>query len=285
MMFEYIEDIKLLDGQNKDDEVYRLFFELMYAQEKNDKEVFQVGELCGMDMSKNGFISEFGIHETDSEQVLQNLRILIQNELSSATYKTISVIRSKKILCYTVFENDTDKKKLLKDLVNILEEFSERNMGISVFAGIGGTFYSLTEAPKSFCDAKTAYKIAQHSIKKVSISNYEDLGILRLLVNLHDDESIKCYCRSILKPLADKDKNGHSNYIATLDAYLDNNCNLLKTASILMIHRNTLIYRIEKIKEITGYDITYNARAKTEFMNALEIAKYYDMTDLIHQNN
>lgn len=277
---------RIISRQNAEGNIYRLFFELMYGQEQNDDTILKIGKACGMDTSQSGFIAEFGVYGLDyekaeTESLMKALQKDIQVGMTHRDGKAVSIIRSEKVLCYITVVSDEEKKRMIADLSGILEEFSAEHKNCSIYAGISGTFYTAENTSKSFCEAATAGKLARYSVQSVSVQNYDELGFLRLFINMHNDEAVKAYCRSILQPLADKDKNGRSNYIGTLDAYLDNNCNLIKTAAVLMIHRNTLIYRIEKIKELTGFDITYDAGAKNEFMNALKIAKYYNMTDLV----
>lgn len=51
------------------------------------------------------------------------------------------------------------------------------------------------------------------------------------------------------------DKQNATNMVETLDYYFACNCNVSETAKALFIHRNTLIYRIDKIKSILGRDL------------------------------
>ena len=51
------------------------------------------------------------------------------------------------------------------------------------------------------------------------------------------------------------DRRGDTEYLKTLDVYLENNCNVTKTAQDLHLHRNTMMYRIERIQEILQMDI------------------------------
>ena len=63
------------------------------------------------------------------------------------------------------------------------------------------------------------------------------------------------YMQKMLGKLIDYDKSGNTELTKTLNTYLECSGNGTETAEKLFIHRNTLHYRIEKIEQITGYDL------------------------------
>lgn len=64
------------------------------------------------------------------------------------------------------------------------------------------------------------------------------------------------YCNKYVGSLIQYQKNDpNSNLLHTLEVFLDSGCSLVKTSQALYIHRNTLIYRLNKIKEILTYDL------------------------------
>lgn len=68
-------------------------------------------------------------------------------------------------------------------------------------------------------------------------------------------EQLLCACHPDIKALYEEDTQNKSERLLTLRAYLKNNCSLINTAKELFIHRNTLVYRINKIIHILHYDI------------------------------
>ncbi|MNH36488.1 Purine catabolism regulatory protein [compost metagenome] len=73
-----------------------------------------------------------------------------------------------------------------------------------------------------------------------------------------------------LGKIYEHDKAHDTSYINTLEGYFNNNQNLGKTAKAMFIHRNTLIYRIEKIKEILNTDLK-NAEEILQIQLALKV--------------
>jgi PucR family transcriptional regulator, purine catabolism regulatory protein len=84
---------------------------------------------------------------------------------------------------------------------------------------------------------------------------FSDLGVYRLLVRLRETPELWTFYRETLSRLADYDQRQQSDLIKTLDAYFNHLGNLRATSEALHVHRNTLLYRLERIKEISGMDL------------------------------
>ena len=80
-------------------------------------------------------------------------------------------------------------------------------------------------------------------------------------------------CHERLLFLQEHDDSSGSDYMRTLRCYLDNHCNVVQTARELFIHRSTLLYRLEKIKKLTGLDLRKFDDAIV-FKVALMVKKY-----------
>ena len=66
---------------------------------------------------------------------------------------------------------------------------------------------------------------------------------------------MQSFAEQMIGPLADYDRSHRSSLVQTIDAYFKHNGNVSQTAESLYIHRNTLLYRIERIKKLTGCDL------------------------------
>ena len=70
------------------------------------------------------------------------------------------------------------------------------------------------------------------------------------------DYSPRAVCSNAVLQLAALDREKNTDYIKTLQCYFDNNCQQTATANAMFIHRTTLTYRLEKILELTGVDLS-----------------------------
>jgi purine catabolism regulator len=100
------------------------------------------------------------------------------------------------------------------------------------------------------------------------VASYRDLGSFQLLLSLQDDDALRLFCDSVLGPL----ENGGGDYgdelLRSLEVFIEQNGQWERAARELFCHRHTLRYRIRRIEELTGRDLT-SARDRIEFWLAL----------------
>jgi purine catabolism regulator len=100
------------------------------------------------------------------------------------------------------------------------------------------------------------------------VASYRDLGSFQLLLSLQDDAALRLFCDSVLDPL----ENGGGEYgdelLRSLEVFIEQNGQWERAARELYCHRHTLRYRIRRIEELTGRDLT-SARDRIEFWLAL----------------
>lgn len=81
---------------------------------------------------------------------------------------------------------------------------------------------------------------------------YKDLGIYRVLLTLTDKEAIKEYLADTVAPLYEYDEMNHSDLVRVLQCYLANDCSVKSASQELIVHRNTINYKLGKAAEILG---------------------------------
>jgi DNA-binding PucR family transcriptional regulator len=82
--------------------------------------------------------------------------------------------------------------------------------------------------------------------------HFARLGALRLIFHLADNPELRAFQRDVLGPLEASDAARRSEFVRTLDAFLRAGGNHMRAARDLNVHRNTLIYRLERIQELLG---------------------------------
>jgi PucR family transcriptional regulator, purine catabolism regulatory protein len=100
------------------------------------------------------------------------------------------------------------------------------------------------------------------------VASYRDLGAFQLLLSLQDDEALRLYCDSVLGPLEDASGEYGDELIRSLEAFIEQNGQWEKAARELFCHRHTLRYRIRRVEQLTGRDLS-SARDRIEFWLAL----------------
>jgi PucR family transcriptional regulator, purine catabolism regulatory protein len=88
------------------------------------------------------------------------------------------------------------------------------------------------------------------------VATFRDLGSVQLLLSLQGDRGVELFCDSTLGPLVDHDREHGSALVESLRAYIEANGRWAEAAAQLSVHRHTLRYRMRKIEELTGRDVS-----------------------------
>jgi len=140
----------------------------------------------------------------------------------------------------------------------------------TVFVGIGTMAQHLRELAKSYKEAQIAIEVGKVFDTERYVINYENLGIGRLIYQLPTT-----LCEMFLQEVFKKNPIDalDQETLFTIYKFFENNLNVSETARKLFVHRNTLVYRLEKIKKLTGLDLREFDDAIT-FKVALMVKKY-----------
>ena len=162
-------------------------------------------------------------------------------------------------------------------LVARIERFSTRlqqnrgNVPLPLFScGIGHVATHVQGIPQSFREAQRAVEIGRRLFGEGKIHSFARLGIYRLLFYLDGQSELTTFYQEMLGPLLDYDARHDGTYIKTLECYFQYNGNLSQTARTMHFHRNSLIYRLERIEEILGRSLE-DAELRLSLQIALKI--------------
>ena len=160
--------------------------------------------------------------------------------------------------------------KELNRIAAAIEEALREGSESTVVVGIGTLAMHLRDLAKSYKEAQIAIEVGKVFDTEKYVINYENLGIGRLIYQL---PTILCemFLQEVFKknPIDALDKET----LFTIHKFFENNLVLSETARKLFVHRNTLVYRLEKIKKLTGLDLREFDDAIT-FKVALMVKKY-----------
>lgn len=139
-----------------------------------------------------------------------------------------------------------------------------------VSIGIGAPVDNIKELSRSYKEAQIAIEVGKVFDTEKTIINYENLGIGRLIYQLPTT-----LCEMFLQEVFRKGsfESLDRETLMTIQCFFENNLNVSETSRKLFVHRNTLVYRLEKIKKITGLDLREFEHAIT-FKVALMVKKY-----------
>jgi purine catabolism regulator len=100
------------------------------------------------------------------------------------------------------------------------------------------------------------------------VASYRDLGAFTLLLSVQDGEALRLYCDSVLGPIERSDERYAGELLRSLEAFIERNGHWEKAAGDCYCHRHTLRYRIRRVEELTGRDLS-RANDRVELWLAL----------------
>lgn len=168
--------------------------------------------------------------------------------------------------------NDNIKKELVEFCETIYSYAHKEGVDSNISIGIGRSYEKISELNKSYMEANRASDNSKDNNKNLSV-HYDDLGIYRILSYEELRPELLQFYKEILEPLVRYDNEKDSELIETLKKYFEYGGNLKRISQEMYIHYNTIIYRIQRIKEIIGIDFEdHNA-----MLNVQICLKVYDI--------
>ena len=146
---------------------------------------------------------------------------------------------------------NTEKADLIK-MAQHIEDTLRSELFVKTVIGIGTVAGHLRELADSYKEAQVAIEVGKVFDTEKSIINYENLGIGRLIYQLPTT-----LCEIFLSEVFKKNSIDtlDQETLFTINKFFENNLNVSETSRKLFVHRNTLVYRLEKIKKLTGLDL------------------------------
>lgn len=251
-----------------------------YYDEKYDRNNFIKNVVLDNVLPADILVKARELHfNADVSRVVLLIRILSSNDVSA--YDVIQNLfpDKNKDFVFNISETDivlvkevnenietSDLEKLAKSISDTLSsEFYTR-----VNVGIGTVIEGVNDLASSFKEAQIALEVGKVFDTEKTIVSYENLGIARLIYHLPTT-----LCETFLREVFKKgsiDSLDHET-LFTIQKFFENNLNVSETSRKLFVHRNTLVYRLEKIKKLTGLDLREFDHAII-FKIALMVKKY-----------
>jgi len=152
----------------------------------------------------------------------------------------------------------TDPKDSIESSMKLAKSFTQEVQrqypSSRVAVGLGQAARDITAWRNSYRDAVQALELAArlHTDTPLYIG---DLGVYQLILSLSDREKLIAFCQRTLGTLEEYDHRQNADLIKTLEAFFACHGNLSQTAETLIVHRNTLLYRMNRINEIAQIDL------------------------------
>lgn len=252
LSFEMMRQHALKEAERRKKNEY--FHQLTHDYFKNIDEATYHGKQIGLSPDKKyicavGKIPLQHYTYTDSEMIYE----LIEYELSKQPIPSLLFTQDNRYVIL-FFPDSYDKHQFIANQLILIQKVVKRHYKQNVCFGIGNQSQTLLTVIDSYKEAIEALENIQMTDQAAPIQFYQPKQF-RELLRLIPSADLEEYHEKALEGLLHYDRKDQPILLDTLSTYLNLNCQISETAKQLFIHRNTVIYRIEKCEEILGRSV------------------------------
>ena len=283
-LIDIIQEIFLKIEQKREEKKNGKHFleSLLFSQDQLHEDINGLSEFYNINLRPYHYICIFKIKKLSnthhaSENVTKHIMNSLDEGLNEKNYTLLHMEYANHLMSLVFANNCEDAKKSLEYIEDMFKVASSRyseNVEMNL---------SFSRIRESNSDIKISYKEACKALSMIGIYNnesniikYNELGIVRLFIELAETKDIEQYCYENLGPILDYDKNHGMDLVGTLKCYFKNNRHLVKTSQELFIHRNTLLYRLSTIKNLLQRDLD-DAMTDLELFNSILIYEFLNL--------
>ena len=244
------------------------FFDELLSGQISGEEILRRAALLGCDLAGGAVMLVFDLADMDG--VARKLDDLQVQYLKTLLYETVNgAVQEVHRNCICIPRPDgvllllgspvEDRKVVAK---HILSRCGERLKNLPVHAGLGEPRESPDQITRTCREAYSALRVGQRlqSARDVEgrIHSFSALGVQRMLFALSQNspETLRGFEESTVGPVMDYDREHGTQLLETLSTYMRCNGNIPEVAALLHVHKHTVRYRLRRVTELTGLDVT-----------------------------
>lgn len=191
------------------------------------------------------------IVEQKDEKNGDNVIDVIKGLFTGSNGDHVTAVNEREIILIKNLEGD-DSPENMKSIAAMLVDMINTEALADVRVSYGTVVNEIREVSRSYKEARMAMDVGRIFYGNENISAYSELGVGRLIYQLPEN-----LCLFFLHEIFGDNIPNHldEETLQTIDRFFENNLNVSETSRQLYVHRNTLVYRIERLLKTTGLDI------------------------------
>jgi len=199
----------------------------------------------------------------------RNVLELTQEYIGAGTPDFVTAVDETNVVIVKELAEGSGEKEIEKAALAIEDQLHKMDI-MDIRIAYGTIVEEIKEVSRSFKEAKMALDVSRIFFEDRTVIAYNELGIGRLIYQL-PIPLCKMFIREIFKGKNPDDFDQET--LATINKFFENSLNVSETSRQLFIHRNTLVYRLDKLQKSTGLDLRVFEDAIT-FKIALMVVRY-----------
>jgi PucR family transcriptional regulator, purine catabolism regulatory protein len=236
------------------------------------------GELAGSELQRR--LEPFGLgddvgalvlHAGESHAMAERLELALETALQAETASGLVAIHGDLVCALLPGGSDDELFELAERLLARVAQ----DTGAAAPPAGAGRAAPAGRARETFHEARCAVEARMLGAVATSnghaaapVTTYRDLGSFALLLSLQDSDALRLFCEAMLGPIEADEGHYGGELVRSLEAFIECNGQWEAAARRLFCHRHTLRYRMRKVEELTGRDLS-SARDRIEFWLAL----------------
>lgn len=277
----------IIEEKNAETSIEKLLIQILHSDDISEETAVGSAGMYGINLDRgfrvalfstselDGFTKRHGISDKSriSQIMKQYLRKVRESFESACGMRIMAATENNSII--VLLPTDELPSDRIRSVIhrfrteNIL--YSDLRFNVS----IGCEYSSFGSIRNSYSEARRIKDLVDIIGNEDGVLFFDEAGLYMLIFASDNKDYMYSYMQKMLGKLIDYDKSGNTELTKTLNTYLKCSGNGTETAEKLFIHRNTLHYRIEKIEQITGYDLN-SYEMISNLVMAFKIKKYFE---------
>lgn len=262
-------------------ERHDFLYDLLYGNIQSKELIVNKGENFGLNFNPFYSIAIYSINKKGMEDNVNffnskdvaNMLDKIEYLTNKNNFNCVSIRKNHSLITMfpaNTINNVTEFKKFISNILPLID-YNDNTLLISV--GISG-IYPIEKIHVAYKEALDAVKLSGMTKSNCNITDFNKLGLYRLLASIDNDKETWDFLSKTIVPLIRYDKENLTKYVSTLEAFLE--YGIKEGSKTLYIHPNTLRYRLKKIEEITG-------KSLDDYNDSLDLQIGLKLNDLLNK--
>jgi carbohydrate diacid regulator len=184
---------------------------------------------------------------------LMDETIALLEQYGGNSLDTVLAINEDTCAFVKYIDKENDEYRSAVDYAEFLTQLLKEELGLDVLAGVGPTVREFKDVPLSYSSAENALRYADLFGAQGNVHSYREFILVRMLEDFPENKLI-----AYLSELTDENSKEifeDEEMLTTAETFLQNSLNVSETSRNLYMHRNTLLYRLDKIEKSTGLNL------------------------------
>lgn len=241
---------------------HNFFFDFLISEnQKSEKEILEICNFYDFDYTKKRVCASFILEDCENDQHRNKIISALQKGISNTFHgqQNLFLCANNNILSLFLFYKlEVSNIEAVDNTYSIIDDFYNKlgdSISCTLHIGISRCHFGITSIRTAFKDTLNCINLNKHQNINEPICCYSNKYEYHLISALSETSLLKL-CEDTIIPIIEFDKDNNTNLIDTLKLYYLSKFNCTDTAKKLFLHRNTLINRLDKIKELLHGDFS-----------------------------